>query len=109
MPNVNTDCFNIYLQKLSEFYKNTKINLVLDGAGWHKSKTLKIPENINLIFLPPYSPELNPVEKFWQYVKRHTIKNKFFDSLKLLEICVSDFLKNINQHNIASICKLNYL
>ena len=41
----------------------------LDGAGWHSSKTLVVPENISLLPLPPYSPELNPVENVWQYLR----------------------------------------
>lgn len=47
--------------------------LIIDGAGWHRSKNLQIPDNISIIFLPPYSPELNPVDcgciserTFWQ-------------------------------------------
>ena len=58
MPNVNTDCFNIYLAELSKSYKGKKINLVMDQAGWHKSKTLKVPKNITIIYLPPYSLDL---------------------------------------------------
>jgi transposase len=48
----------------------------MDSAGWHRSKNLKIPQNIEIVFLPPYSPELNPVEKLWQYIKSNTIENK---------------------------------
>ena len=43
-------------------YPTERIVMVLDGAGWHKSKALKIPQNMKLLPLPPYSPELNPVE-----------------------------------------------
>jgi len=44
--------------------------IIMDSAGWHKSKALIIPPNIKLTFLPPYSPELNPVEKLWLYIKK---------------------------------------
>ena len=45
------------------------VALVLDGAGWHSGKTLRVPCNITLVPLPPYSPELNPVERVWLYLK----------------------------------------
>ena len=43
--------------------------------GWHRSKDLIIPANIEIEYLPPYSPELNPVERFWEHIKRYTIRN----------------------------------
>ena len=50
--------------------KNEHVALVLDGAGWHSGKTLRVPRNITLVPLPPYSPELNPVERVWLYLKQ---------------------------------------
>jgi len=57
----------------------------MDGAGWHKSKNLIIPKNIQITILPPYCPELNPIERLWRYIKDNTIKNKVFETLKNLE------------------------
>jgi transposase len=104
LPYVNTDCFNIYLKELSTQYKDQKIILIVDGAGWHKSKNLEIPKNIELEILPPYCPELNPVEKFWQYIKSHTIKNKVYESLQDLEDEVCFFIKEINENVVRNIC-----
>ena len=53
--------------------------LVLDGAGWHSSKTLAVPDNISLLPLPPYSPELNPVENVWQYLRANWLAISVFD------------------------------
>ena len=53
---------------------------VLDGAGWHISKSLIVPDNITLMPLPPYSPELNPVENLWQYLRQNHLANRVFDS-----------------------------
>ena len=55
MPYCNTDCMNMFLKELSNTFPRDKIILACDGAAWHKSKTLKIPENIELIFIPPYT------------------------------------------------------
>jgi transposase len=49
--------------------------LVMDNAGWHKSHDLNMPANITPLFLPPYSPELNPVERLWAYLKSHFLSN----------------------------------
>jgi transposase len=53
--------------------------LVVDQAGWHKSLDLKIPINISFIFLPPYSPELNPIEQLWQQLKQGWFSNRCFE------------------------------
>jgi len=55
--------------------------MVLDGASSHKSKELKIPDNVSLIPLPPYSPELNPAEQIWNLLRRDYFANRVFDSL----------------------------
>ena len=53
--------------------------LVLDGAGWHSSKTLAVPDNISLLSLPPDSPELNPVENVWQFLRANWLAISVFD------------------------------
>ena len=52
--------------------------VVLDGAGWHKSKDLDIPSNLSLLHLPPYSPELNPMENVFEYLKSNHLANRVF-------------------------------
>ena len=71
MPYVNSTCMNVFLGYIEKELGREEILLVMDGAGWHKSKGLKIPKNIEIIYLPPYSPELNPVERLWLYSKTH--------------------------------------
>jgi len=75
---------NVFLEELAEEIKEDFI-LIMDGAGWHKSKDLIIPENIQIEILPPYCPELNLVERFWKHIKDNTIKNKVFETLEMLE------------------------
>jgi hypothetical protein len=62
---------------------------------------LKIPENIEIVYLPPYSPELNPVEKLWQYIKSHTIKNKVYETIQDLETTICEFIKNLDPKSLA--------
>lgn len=109
MPYVNTDCMNIFLSRLAMSLKGKNCLFIMDGASWHRSHQLKIPANIEVMYLPPYSPELNPVERLWNYLKSHTIKNKFYPSLAKLEDTVCGFLANMTRDTIKSICSCDYM
>jgi hypothetical protein len=93
LPDMGTDCMNIFLEELSCRHTEEHIGLVLDGASSHGSKDLKIPENITLISMPPYSPELNPVENFWKILKPNGFYNRVFQSLKEVEDLLEEKLK----------------
>lgn len=108
MPYVNSTCMNVFLDYIEKELCGKEILLVMDGAGWHKSKGLKIPKNIEIIYLPPYSPELNPVERLWLYIKQHTIKNKIYETISLLEDSICDFMKNLKIEQIKQICNYDY-
>jgi transposase len=95
--------------ELAKEFGDRKVILVVDGAGWHKSKGLMVPNNIELAYLPPYSPELNPIEKLWLYIKRATIRNKIYDTIDDLENAICDFINSLSQTIVWSVCKLNYL
>ena len=81
MPCCNTNCMNAFLSELSKTFQNDKIVLVCDGAAWHKSHTLIIPDNIELIFIPPYTPEMNPIEQIWREIRTRGFKNEVFATL----------------------------
>lgn len=105
---VNTESFNSYLEEFSKQLGEKEIFLVLDGASWHKSKNLVIPKNITIIYLPPYSPELNPVERLWEYIKSKILHNKIYESISELEISLTDFYKMLNTDTIRNICSYGY-
>ena len=109
MPNVDSQCMNVYLSELSKALHGENIILVLDGAGWHRSVTLIIPDNIKLVYLPPYSPELNPVERLWAYMKYHLIRNRIYSSLSALEEAVLNFIRVLTNDVVKSICSCDYL
>jgi hypothetical protein len=67
-PYANDIAMQIHLDLISKEIKTHAV-IVMDKAGWHRSKQLKIPDNITILFLPPCSPELNPKENFWQQLK----------------------------------------
>ena len=78
---MNTDSMSRFLLQVSEAHKDEFIVMVVDGASSHRSKELKVPENVSLIRLPPYSPELNPAEQIWNMLRRDYFANRVFDSL----------------------------
>lgn len=61
---------SVYLERLNKAFPYSKILLIMDQAGWHKSKELKTFENIEIVYLPAYSPELNLVEKLLEWLKK---------------------------------------
>lgn len=81
----------------------------MDGAGWHKSDKLKYSNNIRIIIQPPYSPELNPIEKLWQYIKDHTIKNRIYKTLRNLENAACKFIRTLTAEIIRKVCNVNYV
>lgn len=85
LPHVNTDCMQLFLDEVAQRHPHEHIILVLDGAGWHHSNTLVVPTNMSLLPLPPYAPELNPVEHLWDEVREKHFHNRVFDTFNALE------------------------
>ena len=81
MPTSNTACFQAFLDVLSRKFARQHILLVLDGAPNHRSGQLVVPDNIALLFLPPYSPELNPKENLWDEIREKIFKNYALKSI----------------------------
>lgn len=95
MPHVNADCMQIFFDEIGSRYPNDNIVMVLDGAGWHKSKAFRLPNNMKLLFLPPYSPELNPAEHLWDELREKNFHNRVFESLDALEDVLVEGLSNL--------------
>jgi transposase len=85
LPHVNGTCMQIFLDEVAARYPEDRLVMVMDGAGWHRNQDLVIPENMRLLTLPPYSPELNPVEHLWDELREKWFHNRVFDSLEALE------------------------
>lgn len=103
MPRCNTNCMNVFLKELSKRFEEDYIILCCDGAVWHKSKELKIPENIELCFIPPYTPEMNPIEQIWKEIRKRGFKNELFKSLDAVVKRLSDVINSLDSHVIKSI------
>ena len=108
LPYCNTDNFQLYLDMFSNHNPTELKVVVLDNGAFHKSKRLKIPENIILIFLPPYSPELNPAEKMWQKYKR-AFSNKLFKTLTDVEDFICDLARETTKEGTKKTCSYSYI
>ena len=85
LPHVNTDGMQVFLDEVARRHASERIVMVLDGAGLHRSMALRVPANMHLLPLPPYAPELNPVEHLWDELREKHFHNRVFDSLDALE------------------------
>jgi hypothetical protein len=82
LPYANAEAMNLHLEEIgSQVTPGSHAVLLLDGAGWHQTGgKLRVPKNISLLHPPPYSPELNPVENIWQFLRQNHLGNRVFES-----------------------------
>jgi transposase len=92
MPTSNTACFQAFLDVVARRFARQDILLVLDGAPDHRCSDLAVPGNVTLLYLPPYSPELNPKENLWDELREKIFKNY---ALKSMEDAVRAKLKRV--------------
>lgn len=94
LPRCDSDNFQVFLNEMSKEKPDEYKIIFLDNGRFHKAKQLLIPKNIGLVFLPPYSPELNPAEKIWALLKK-PLTNKSFKSLEALRVNLDLLIKEI--------------
>ena len=99
LPRCNSQAMNLHLREISSAVaKKAHAILILDQAGWHLSGHLQIPENITILPLPPRSPELNPVENIWQFLRDNWLSNRVFKSYNdILDHCCFAWNQLIDQ------------
>lgn len=108
LPECNADMFQIFLNEAACENPKTLVIMILDNGAFHKAKKLKIPDNIKLVFLPPYSPELNPAEKMWARFKR-AFTNKLFKSIDEISLFIDNAINEINKGIVISTCAYKYI
>lgn len=101
---------NYHLRFISEQVgSGVHVVLVLDGAGWHVAKALNVPENITLLHLPAYSPELNPIERLWAYLKSHYLSNRVYRDYDALFTASRDAWNKMTPQQFSSICATEWI
>jgi hypothetical protein len=106
MPEANTEAMQMHLAEISRRVAiGARAVLVLDGAGWHTSPKLRVPDNISLLPLPPYAPELNPVENVWEFLRANFLSHLVWkDYNAIVDACCDAWNKLMHMpKQIASI------
>ena len=111
MPTSNTECFQAFLDVLARKFARQDILLVLDGAPNHRSGDLAVPDNIMLLYLPPYSPELNPKENLWDEIREKIFKNYALKSIDAVRAKLKQAILYIERNNklVQSITSFPYI
>jgi transposase len=110
-PYLDTAMLNRFLEQFSQALPpQVQAVLVWDGAGYHRAKQLQVPPNITLLQLPPYAPELNPIENLWHYLKSHHWSNRAYDDYEALlhAACEAWGKVCLTPKNIRSLCAAPY-
>ena len=109
LPYCNTVCMNVFLEELSKQYLEDMILLCCDGAAWHKSKSLQVPENIELFYIPPYTPEMNPIEQIWKELRKMGFRNEIFATLEKVVDRLCETICRLSAALIRSITGRNWI
>jgi transposase len=112
VPALNTAAVNLFLEQFSrELAAGVHAVLIWDGAGFHTGRDLVVPSNVSLIRLPPYSPELNPVENLWHYLRSHHWSNRMYEGYRELEDEAVRSLRVVCQdtEKLKTICNADYV
>lgn len=109
LPFCNTECVNAFLKELSERFPDDYIILIGDNASWHKSEQMKLPENIELLFIPPRTPEMNPIEQVWEAIREDGFKNRFFQTLDEVENKIFEVVGQLTKEIISRLTFRSWL
>jgi transposase len=105
---LDADCFQIFLEQFSQAHPHSLNVLQLDNGRFHFAKKLQIPENVVLLFQPPYSPDINPIERVWQFIKDQLrwLNLKNLDELRKK---VDEIIQSITPNQIASLTSFDFI
>lgn len=111
LPALDTACFQLFLDQFGQAHADRFNILVLDNAPAHVARAVQPPGNVALVSLPPYCPELNPVERLWQALKRHLTDRASTTrfTLNTLRHAVDHFVQTITSPQLASLTGFPYL
>lgn len=111
VPALNGDWYSAVLKLLAEHFCGEPIKLVVDKAGWHTGNDIQVPDSISLEFLPPHSPELNPVEQIWDDVRYNNTRNEIFTESEALWDTLSSAMRNYsaNPEKVKSMTNQEWL
>lgn len=110
LPEVSTEAMSRFLAEFSRrLARDEHAVMALDQAGWHGAKALQVPDNITLVPLPPYSPELNPVERLWLYLRERHLSHRLLDDYDAIVDACCDAWNRLTPQRVRSLCNYPYI
>jgi transposase len=111
LPYADTEAMSRFLKEVAKRHPRDHMLMFMDQAGWHKSRDLKVPDNIELAYLPPHSPELNPQEQVWDELREKFFGNRFFGSIKAVVDRLVEGLRCLESapHAMASLTQRDWM
>ena len=108
LPSVSTHAMSVFLSGFSEqLAPDVHPALVVDGAGWHIANALQVPDNVTLVKLPPYAPELNPVARVWLYLRERFLLHRLHADQDAVIDAACKVWNRLTLEQLCSLC--NYL
>ena len=110
LPEVSTAAMNAFLQHFSATLpRDEHAVMVLDGAGWHTSHELSVPDNVTLLRLPPYAPELNPIERVWLYLRERHLSHRVMEGYTAVVDAVCQAWLQLTPERLRSLCSYQWI
>lgn len=109
-PTVSTELMSEHLRMIAEEAgDDVHVILVLDGAGWHQANALRVPDSMTLLLLPPYAPELMPMERVWQWMRQHDLSNRVFEDAAAIDRACRESWNKLTPDRLKSITATAWL
>jgi transposase len=110
LPAVSTAAMNEFLRRFAATLPGDEhAVMLLDGAGWHTGRDLAVPHNVTLLHLPPYSPELNPVERVWLYLRERHLSHRLHEGYTAIIEAVCDAWRKLTPKRLRSLCRYPWI
>jgi len=109
IPYCNTKCMQIFLNRLHDEFRDDILVVVCDGAAWHKSSKLEVPENMTILHIPPYTPEMNPIEQIWRELRTQGFRNEVFATLEKVVNRLCETIRHLSKNTIISITRRQWI
>ena len=110
LPEVSTEAMSVFLERFAaERTPDEHAVLVLDQAGWHGAKALVVPDTLTLVPLPPYAPELNPIERVWLHLRERFLSHRLLDGYEaIVDACCAAW-NQLTPERLRSLCQFPYI
>lgn len=109
IPYCNTKCMQLFLNRLHDEFPDDILVVVCDGAAWHKSSKLEVPENMTILHIPPYTPEMNPIEQIWRELRTQGFRNEVFPTLEKVVNRLCETIRHLSKNTIISITRRQWI